>query len=193
MPVQVPAAHVVLVPYLCISLPAHAYVNYDACVRHTRTCLCARICAPVRAPKRAPKNAMQGTPLSSHHATFMIRTPRPPTLRPPPAATAMHTRQLLLLAPLQLACAAVLGLTADAAMSLLLLAICPCASTSFVIAAQYNHGADVVTAVTIAGICLLVPALLAALALPTALGLYSFDLAPSALVHEAAARLRLLM
>nr|ARO50094.1 hypothetical protein [Yamagishiella unicocca] len=87
--------------------------------------------------------------------------------------------KLLLLGPLQLACAAVCGLAADAGISLLLLALCPVASTSFVIASQYGHGADIVTAITVLGIVLLVPVVLVALTLPRALGLYSYQVATS--------------
>ncbi|GIL79705.1 hypothetical protein Vretimale_12354 [Volvox reticuliferus] len=74
--------------------------------------------------------------------------------------------KLVFLGPLQLACAAACGMEATAAMSLLLLALCPVASTSFVIASQYGHGADIVTAITMLGIVLLVPVELVGLALP---------------------------
>nr|AIF73521.1 hypothetical protein [Volvox ferrisii] len=83
--------------------------------------------------------------------------------------------KLLLLGPLQLALAGACGLGAEAAMSLLLLVLCPVASASFVIASQYGHGGDIVTAVTVLGIVLLVPAALIALAVPRALGLYTYD------------------
>ncbi|KAG2450686.1 hypothetical protein HYH02_004525 [Chlamydomonas schloesseri] len=95
-------------------------------------------------------------------------------------AIGMLALKLLVLGPLQLACAAVCGMTAPAAMSLLMLALCPVASTSFVISAQYGHGADVVTAVTMLGIVLLVPAVLVGLTLPRAWGLYDFTLSSGA-------------
>lgn len=56
----------------------------------------------------------------------------------------------------------------------------PQASTSFVISAQYGHGADVVTAVTMLGIVLLVPAVLVGLTLPRVWGLYDFTLSSGA-------------
>ncbi len=48
------------------------------------------------------------------------------------------------------------------------------------ISAQYGHGADVVTAVTMLGIMLLVPAVLVGLTLPRAWGLYDFTLSSGA-------------
>lgn len=63
-------------------------------------------------------------------------------------------------------------------MSLLLLSLCPVASTSFVIAAQYDCGIDLVTAVTLMGIVAMVPAMLAGLALPRVMGLYSYVMLP---------------
>ncbi|GLC32936.1 hypothetical protein PLESTM_000005500 [Pleodorina starrii] len=94
--------------------------------------------------------------------------------------------KLLVLAPLQLACAAALKLEAEAAMSLLLMSLCPVASASFVIASQYGHGADLVTAMTLLGIALLVPVVLAALALPRAIGLYSYTVTTAAAAAAAA-------
>ncbi|KAG2438062.1 hypothetical protein HXX76_005672 [Chlamydomonas incerta] len=95
-------------------------------------------------------------------------------------AIGMLALKLFVLGPLQLACAAVCGMSAPAAMSLLMLALCPVASTSFVISAQYGHGADVVTAVTMLGIVLLVPAVLVGLTLPRVWGLYDFTLSSGA-------------
>ncbi len=45
------------------------------------------------------------------------------------------------------------------------------ATTSFVIAAHFGHGTDLVSAVTLGGTVLLVPAILVALQLPRAFGL----------------------
>ncbi|GLI64920.1 hypothetical protein VaNZ11_008314 [Volvox africanus] len=87
--------------------------------------------------------------------------------------------KLAILGPMQLACAAACGMEAAAAMSLLLLALCPVASTSFVIASQYGHGADLVTSITMLGIVLLVPVELVALALPRAFGLYHYQVRPA--------------
>lgn len=50
--------------------------------------------------------------------------------------------KLLVLAPLQLGCAALLRLPASDCVALLLLAACPCATTAFVIASHYSRGAD---------------------------------------------------
>ncbi len=50
-------------------------------------------------------------------------------LRPAPQALGLLALKLLVLGPLQLACAAVCRLSAEAAMSLLLLALCPVVST----------------------------------------------------------------
>ncbi|EFJ47638.1 hypothetical protein VOLCADRAFT_91985 [Volvox carteri f. nagariensis] len=94
--------------------------------------------------------------------------------------------KLVVLGPMQLACAAACGMEAAAAMSLLLLALCPVASTSFVIASQYGHGADVVTAITMLGIALLVPVVLVALALPRTFGLYDYQVTTAVAVAAAA-------
>ena len=52
----------------------------------------------------------------------------------------------------------------------------PQASASFVLSSQYGgYGTDVVTAVTLLGVACLVPAVLAGLALPRALGLYQYQ------------------
>ncbi|PNW69967.1 hypothetical protein CHLRE_17g700050v5 [Chlamydomonas reinhardtii] len=78
--------------------------------------------------------------------------------------------KVLVLPALQAACGLALGLPTPAVMALTLLALCPTATTTFVIAAHYGHGADVVCAVTVGGTLLLVPVMVAALQLPRALG-----------------------
>eukprot|EP00198_Chlamydomonas_reinhardtii_P002275 XP_001691611.1 predicted protein [Chlamydomonas reinhardtii] len=51
--------------------------------------------------------------------------------------------KVLVLPALQAACGLALGLPTPAVMALTLLALCPTATTTFVIAAHYGHGADV--------------------------------------------------
>ncbi len=48
---------------------------------------------------------------------------------------------------LQLACTKALGLSTSLGMSLILLSICPCATTGFVLASSYGHGAEIITMV----------------------------------------------
>mmetsp|Transcript_10038 Transcript_10038/g.27425 ORF Transcript_10038/g.27425 Transcript_10038/m.27425 type:complete len:888 (+) Transcript_10038:208-2871(+) len=76
---------------------------------------------------------------------------------------------------LQLGCAKAVGLSTPAGMSLIILSICPVATMSFVVSSQYNHGADIVTMVTVAGTMLLVPLVLGALNLPKSWGFYDYD------------------
>jgi len=83
--------------------------------------------------------------------------------------------KIVVLPWVQAACAKACGLSTAAGMSLVLLAICPCASTSFVIASKYNHGPEIVTFVTVLSTVLLVPLVLAALYIPPALGIYDYD------------------
>ncbi|GLC33115.1 hypothetical protein PLESTM_000026000 [Pleodorina starrii] len=74
--------------------------------------------------------------------------------------------KLAALPALQAGCAAALGLSRRDVLQLVLLTMCPTATTSFVIAAQFGYGTDVVSAVTLGGTILLVPAVLVALQLP---------------------------
>ncbi|KXZ51031.1 hypothetical protein GPECTOR_14g270 [Gonium pectorale] len=78
--------------------------------------------------------------------------------------------KLVALPLLQVACAAALRLPAAPTLTLLLLSLCPTATTSFVIAAHFGHGADVVAACTVGGTVLLLPACILALQLPRAFG-----------------------
>ncbi|KAG2494243.1 hypothetical protein HYH03_007598 [Edaphochlamys debaryana] len=94
--------------------------------------------------------------------------------RMPPAllkkAGVLLALKLLVLPLLQVACAAALRLPSNAVLTLLLLALCPCATTSFVVATHFGHGPELVSAVTVGGTLALVPATLVGLQLPQALG-----------------------
>ncbi|GIM01013.1 hypothetical protein Vretimale_5882 [Volvox reticuliferus] len=79
--------------------------------------------------------------------------------------------KVMVLPLLQAACAAAIGLPPGPTMTLVLLALCPTATTSFVIAAHSGYGTDVVSAVTVGGTILLVPAVLVALQLPRGMGI----------------------
>ncbi|GLI64877.1 hypothetical protein VaNZ11_008264 [Volvox africanus] len=79
--------------------------------------------------------------------------------------------KVLVLPLLQAACAVAVGLPPEPTMTLVLLALCPTATTSFVIAAHFGYGADVVSAVTLGGTILLIPTILVALQLPRGMGI----------------------
>ena len=51
--------------------------------------------------------------------------------------------KLIVLPWLQLGCAKAVGLPVPAAMSLVVLSICPVSATSFVVSSQYQYGVDV--------------------------------------------------
>ncbi|KAJ9504884.1 hypothetical protein QJQ45_028653, partial [Haematococcus lacustris] len=90
-------------------------------------------------------------------------------------AAVLLALKLLVLPALQLACAWVVGLSTPLCGTLLLLAVCPPASTAFVISSHYGHGTELVTLLMVVQTVLLVPIVLAALALPEALGLFTFQ------------------
>ena len=91
-----------------------------------------------------------------------------------PLLLILVARSILLPLLMLVICRYIVGLDPESGMSLVLLSVCPIASSCFVLAVEYGRGQSLVTTLTVIGTLLLLPLSLFILYLPRALGIWDY-------------------
>jgi uncharacterized membrane protein YhdT len=118
---------------------------------------------------------------TSPYVLALARTPRCGpcnTRRTPHRAQVLGilSLKLTMLPAFMVALTLVCGLRGESGLSLVLLASCPLAPLAFLVCQQYGHGAELATAVTIQGVLLMLPQMMAVIKVNQLGGLYDVNL-----------------